>query len=1404
MQNSLQSSSPNDVEERFRASTLNTLPTNGSNGTFNGSSSPNVLNPVSTNNNSNHSYNNGTNNNTTNTNNNNNGKKQRQKLVLSTSFLSTKRLDSVPPSPASPLQGKRPTTSLNKALQGLKAEINQLQQQLNETRRNKEEAEHIRDSTGSEIYSGAYSTDHLQKHSLRIRANTQIRELDKSIKRIEKQIADLKQQFENTKKSRELYSTRDHSKQFARDDLPIGLRSPQESVKEHSLEQTLMGYDSPIPQEDNYTLKSSQNKQELEALTDEHSSDIPTDSDDEEPNAKSIETATWLVSGYMQSLQDTNSSADFVLKKSNGLVALLKQHPVIRSNLLLDSFIYTIQSMLLNEDRVIVSCGYRICRYLVDGEDFIEEMLRLHIDVFLIMSFSNDFSFQMEREQALRLVRTFLEYRAGITTGIAQAVISCVEKQDDPLRSMALETLLELCFVRPEVVSQCNGMRVLEGILLDFSSFSIASVILDTVLQLMSMHATRLHFLNDFDISVLVTSFSDTNTKSALNVEKMQNTCLLITKALKDYNGFMLFSIDNFKPLRELLSFFQVPMCAQYLIDIFLDILRVKPLSYDKNKANFKQISLHFSRESMLINQHIALLVLMMYHSNFVEQIWTLLDQKNEQSVSSSLISKGRLLLSEYINLAANLLDINVFDIKGLPLTRDPLIYDETYQFGKMTYIMNRNRNKLGVAGIDYGKPVKSFSQNITAGTLNREVDDIKFRKMVFDSKVLQTKEFTFWNWNVIQELLEGPLLNDKHLDELVKSTKFIRRLLIFYRPLRMRFANVNQGTRLSQRYVQAGCQFFHMLTSSNVGMRIFMDDTKIIPQLASLLFRAMEGHTAGNIFNLRYLSSKMVISYFKFIGILTQSDDGIAVLKRWNFFTVIYKMFEPNSKISSQYLLLTIPELDLRYSPHCRTIMGKALVNADTLIRTKATEYLGDKLKNLSALDDVSTQDFETLESNDLFRGYIVEILTRQLYDLNPQVVAIADQALYEYAVKNESSHTLGSLLQMSLNQLVFIRSPIIFELLGTKNGFQLLNEINFVQEERKSWLATKNKEYVFLVENFLNYNQHGSFSTSSRRMTGIDRLPQHFYESLAKTEDGITLISQSRDLTTFISIVKAFRQTLSSPEDAPINDIIQLKSALWCVGYIGSTILGVGLLDEYAVVEDIIQIAYHASVTSVRFTALLALGLISKTTEGCEILDEMGWGCCLNVQGLPMGITFPSRLDIFLSYNEKRWVAKGEYREPIIEFDTKFGSMIGDVKPINLNLSVLLNEKTMMENPLEDGLLQDLIKTEERYYTKTILNQQRQYNSEEERIMDELSTIVSQLGNHLLSGNAIKGITELNKRYGSSLFENEIMFNKILDMMAQYRFKPHVRKFLCGLFINKKALENVIRNERRRINTK
>ena len=53
----------------------------------------------------------------------------------------------------------------------------------------------------------------------------------------------------------------------------------------------------------------------------------------------------------------------------------------------------------------------------------------------------------MEREQALKFVRAFLEVNGGareISRGVVRAIVSCAEQENDRLRGICLETLAEL------------------------------------------------------------------------------------------------------------------------------------------------------------------------------------------------------------------------------------------------------------------------------------------------------------------------------------------------------------------------------------------------------------------------------------------------------------------------------------------------------------------------------------------------------------------------------------------------------------------------------------------------------------------------------------------------------------------------------------------------------------------------------------------------------------------------------------------------------------------------------------------------------------------------------------------------------------------------------------------------
>ncbi|CCH60313.1 hypothetical protein TBLA_0C05170 [Henningerozyma blattae CBS 6284] len=1473
----------------------------------------------------NSSISNGNTNNLTHSITNNSTKRNRKNLVLSTSFISTSKrggggpesanninnnLDLISPLSPHQLPVNRKskfnitasTANPTRTLWNIKLQLDQQNQELIDLKRKKDEFEKIKESTSSNIYSGTYSTHHLENHNLRIKANTQIREFDNSIKKIEKNITDLKSQYDIVTKNNpsllninldELSTNNNNNDQLdntytnANQDLnykslsdlntpllstattlPLITNSPfykspsdADSLNFNqldSMDDTITNITNNINNVTNNNnnvtntyISSRYRNNTLNSIefNSNHSNDTVNNII---PDVSNKDTATWLISTYMHTLQDPSISNKLFLEKANNFVKALKENPEIKNELIVNSFLDTMQSLLLKkDDKFITAAIYRICRYLITSNELIQLLIKLRFDIFIIISLSKENSYQVEREQAIKLLRVFISHNIGINNSIVQSIIACIERNDDTLRNIAIETLLELCFINPEFIRKCHGMRIFENLLQENNSISLACIILDTILELLSTDRTRRYFLKEFNISILSTLFSDSNNNSTSTIDNLHNASILISKALKSYVGCMLYSMDDCKALREVLSFFDVPNCAHFLIDIFLDVLRIKPLHYSKRGRSqekiFKPVPSAIHKQPLPIIQNVALIILILHNCNFEERLLTSINNKDEKyhDKNSVLIAKARYLLNEYSQLAMNLIDLKLDSFQIYEIDKSVTLFEGTYQFSKTSYLINKGRNTLGLEDISYKNNLKQYSLQTKSNNLIHSIDEMKFRRMLFDSKVLQTKDYSLWNWNVIQELLEGPLTNAHLLEEVVKSTKFIRRLLVFYRPLRLRFSSVSKRAKLAQKYIQVGCKFFHMLTSNIEGRKILMDDNKIIPQLASLLFKAMEGHTKGNLFNSASLKTKIIGGYFKFVGVLTQSNSGCQVLAKWRFFTIIYKMFELKTNMSGKFLMLTIPELDLGHSSHCRTIIGKALVNPHENIRLKATEHIGNELRKLSKENNENVSNGKRIvkdHNQTSLINYIMEMLTRQLYDLNPRVVALADQALYENAISETEPENLISWLRTSLSQMVFIRSPILFELLSTSYGFQLLDEVDFIESERISWIKRKNEEYVNIIEDFLN----GSRNDRSNKFERSNRLPLHLYESLAQTEEGISLITSCGDLIRFMNVVKKYVQEGSSNENP--RWIVQVKAALWCCGFIGSTELGIGLLDNYSIVEDIIQVAYTATVISVRFTAFHALGLIGKIKEGCEILDEMNWDCTLDVYSKPLSIALPKRFDKFLSFNESQWSNYNPYSNNVIEFDKRYGNVIDDAQPIKVDLDHLLFEKNMLENPWsgpnvdyllphESSILnfqkidleskptniysrrrsiQPYSSTTSRSESRSILSNvtdeklnkkdskgiialnSSDEKTSEDKIIEKVATIVCELGNHIIANNAIKDITEINNRYGPKLFENSKMFFKVLDLMSKYRFRPHVRKFLFGLFVNKKALENVIKEDK------
>jgi rapamycin-insensitive companion of mTOR len=74
---------------------------------------------------------------------------------------------------------------------------------------------------------------------------------------------------------------------------------------------------------------------------------------------------------------------------------------------------------------------------------------------------------------------------------------------------------------------------------------------------------------------------------------------------------------------------------------------------------------------------------------------------------------------------------------------------------------------------------------------MGMQIDDTSFRNQLIETGILSSKDHTKWNFDTLMELLEGPLLSAKRLEEATRGSKFIRRVLQFFHPFNHKYSDM-------------------------------------------------------------------------------------------------------------------------------------------------------------------------------------------------------------------------------------------------------------------------------------------------------------------------------------------------------------------------------------------------------------------------------------------------------------------------------------------------------------------------------------------------------------------------------------------------------------------------------------
>ncbi|KAA8893128.1 Rapamycin-insensitive companion of mTOR, N-term-domain-containing protein [Sphaerosporella brunnea] len=1077
------------------------------------------------------------------------------------------------------------------------------------------------------------------------------------------------------------------------------------------------------------------------------------------PDMGGTESPTLSLTDLLRDLEEKGNRNEFYIDRANQLVALLKRHPNLKYELSWDTFGQRLHCMLLHENKEVIAAGYRVTRAALTDLQSLKTIRKLHVDHLAILSMVSRST--VEREQALKFVRAFIEIPGGVTEisrGVVRAIVACAETLDDRLRGIAIETLAEIMVLNPSLVVSAGGVRVLTLVLAE-GPWEIAEAVSIAFLYLLDMPATRKYVRPGHDLEIVFSAFTGetaTGPKNHADEEKLRSAARVISGLLKSWPGFLCLSMFGLRALRSLVYALRIPSSGvrDVILELFFDVFRIKPPSWSTTFLAGRRLTtygrvtnLKMTEESSkpaksddrsqgnLVEHYTSLLLAVFFDAGLLENLIFVVEDNNDPTI----VRKTTLLLGEVLKLASRLLPNNYSARKQLL----PNLFSSAARFG----IDERFSASSAVYQIDSLN--RTLHRSLSASTphrlaleeekrgqrqvelkmkLNMTIDDRHFSNLIVDTGVLNTKSYIKWNWDALNEMIQGPLLNPKRLEEAIKVTKFMKRLLSFYRPFKYRFSEI-KNTKPNQRYVRTGCALFHTLLQTSQGVQ-FLAEHKILRQIAECLAQLdkMSGIVSPEpLFSQQRLNDTLSRGYFNMLGTLSSDPKGLAMMERWRMFNMFYHISDLQDR--PDLLELFVSTMDFSLEGHPRIILSKALTTGPKSVRLYATNHL----RSLTSPEDpdkvASPRANETAE-------WAIRLLITQLYDPDVEVCETAVRILEEAC---NTTHSLEYVVKCrpALDHLGEIGAPLLLRFLSTSVGYHYLNELDYIHREMDDWFHGRNDSYVTAVEAslaraFAEDEPQGKKSVNSTNQDMLGMVPPHFYRELARTSEGCKLLREKGHFEEFALFIQQHGREHEDPEI-----VMKVKGCLWAVGNIGSMPFGAPFLDEADIVSPIIEIAESSQVLTLKGTAFFVLGLISKTMQGLEILLEHGWDAATSIMGETLGFCVPFDLKRILSV------------EP---WDHTRDETSLTNRPTGLS-------RILGEDPIDS----------------------------------EIIGAVANLSNHIKESQATKDLVKLKAAHASH-FASPDLYRRIMGLLESYRYRLQMRRFIIEMF-DKLVIEHLVR---------
>ncbi|XP_062905684.1 rapamycin-insensitive companion of mTOR isoform X1 [Mobula hypostoma] len=909
-----------------------------------------------------------------------------------------------------------------------------------------------------------------------------------------------------------------------------------------------------------------------------------------------------------------------------------------------EEIIICLRLALLNEAKEVRAAGLRALRYLTRDSSILQKVLRLRVDYLIARCIDIQQSNEVERTQALRLVRKMITVNAALfPSSIANSLIAVgndgLQERDRMVRA-CLAILCELALQNAEVVANRGGLSTILKNVIDCQLNRINEALITTILHLLNHPKTRKYIRTDVELEQILAPYTDFHYRHNPDTAEGQlkedrearllASKMAIVAAFRSWAGIINLCRPGNSGIHSLIGILCIPNMEvrRGLLEVLYDIFRLPVpvetqsfsealLSVDPSRfqdswrlsdgfvaAEAKTILPHRARSRPdLMDNYLALVLSAFINNGLLESLVEVLTSSNDGVFVRATILLGELLhmantilpytYSHHLHCLPTLMNMAAsFDISQEKRLRASAAVNCLKRFHEM--------KKRGC------KPYSLYLDHIahkSASNSQKRDYHLRIQRDIFilkdteeammqnlrDSDVLNNKDNLRWNWNLISTILKWPNVNLRNYKD-EQLHRFVRRLLYFYKPSSKLYASMELDHAMGKQLTIVGCQFIEFLLESTEDGQMYLEElVKDIVQWLSSSSGLKPERSLQNNGLLNTLSQH----YFLLIGTLSAHPHGVKLLEKCSMFQCLLSLC--SLKNYDHVLKLTVSTLDYSRDGLSRVILSKILSSATDNCRLYATKHLRVLLR----------------ANVEFFSNWGIELLVTQLHDKNKTISSEALDILDEACEDKANLHALIQ-LKPALTHLGDKGLLLLLRFLSIPKGFSYLNERGYVTKQLEKWQQEYNLKYVDLIEEKLNealttYRKPADGENYVRRTNHrLQRpyvyLPVHLYSQLVHHKTGCHLLETQ-------SIVPDLSYVVRSPALDKWDGVKQLKAALWALGNIGSSNWGLNLLQEENVIPDIIVLAQTCEILSVRGTCLYVLGLLAKMKQGCDILKQHNW---------------------------------------------------------------------------------------------------------------------------------------------------------------------------------------------------